>query len=119
MKTHLLKNCFGQSMLWIALLWSSCSFAQATDDPLHGPVIPELVFKDPILIKGVDGMDGATYLFKNAAEGIDATIQILKRSDPQVIINALDITSIGWDKAFQPQVGIKYGISDAGYCWME
>ncbi|HEY2720649.1 MAG TPA: T9SS type A sorting domain-containing protein [Chitinophagaceae bacterium] len=79
----------------------------------------ELSFSNPVLIAGNDKQDGATYKFNNVSYGLDATIQITKRSASNVQIYSADVTNTGWDKAFQPQVGIPGGIPANSYAWME
>src|SRR5207253_2232457 len=68
-------------------------------------VIPELVFQNPVLVSGSDKKEGAAYLFKNVATGVDALMEIKKISDKSTIVNTIDVTQVGWNKAFQPEVG--------------
>lgn len=79
----------------------------------------ELVFSNPVLIAGTDKQDGATYKFNNVSYGLDATIQVTKRSAPNVQLYSIDVTNTGWAKAFQPQVGIPGGIPANSAAWME
>ena len=77
----------------------------------------ELVFKNPALINGVAGQDNAVYLFANVTSTIDAHVKVKKRSANNVIINNIDVTEFGWDKAFQPQIGISGGIVTGAKTW--
>lgn len=79
----------------------------------------ELSFSNPVLMAGADKQDGATYKFNNVSYGLDATLQITKRSAPNVKIYSIDVTNTGWAKAFQPQVGIAGGIPANSAAWME
>src|SRR3978361_109787 len=79
-----------------------CLFAQAHAQT----VVPELVFKNPVLVSGTALKEGAVYRFPNVATGIDATITLAKFSSPAIVMNTIDNTANGWDKAFQPEFGI-------------
>jgi hypothetical protein len=68
-------------------------------------VIPELVFQNPVLVSGTDKLEGATYRFSDVATGVDALLEISKISDNLTVINNLDVTQYGWNKAFQPELG--------------
>jgi Secretion system C-terminal sorting domain len=83
-----------------ALLLSFDGFTQA---------IPELIFKNPVLISGTAGQNGAKYRFCNVSAGslpLDAIVEIKGRSANDVVLSCIDSTGIGWDKAFQPTIGI-------------
>jgi Secretion system C-terminal sorting domain len=82
----------------------------------------ELVFKNPVLQTGVAGADNAVYRFPSVMTGIDALVKINGRSATMVQLVTIDLTTTGFDKAFQPQV--TYGsnnTSPAGNSdwWME
>ena len=80
----------------------------------------ELVFKDPILVSGIAGGDDAVYLFSQVNPNIDAFVKVKSRSASDVIVADIDMNTLGWDKAFQPQVGINGGIvSDVRDWWVE
>jgi len=79
----------------------------------------QIVFSNPTLIAGNDKQDGATYKFSGVSYGLDATVQIMKRSSPSVKVYSIDVTNTGYDKAFQPQVGIPGGIPSNSMAWME
>jgi hypothetical protein len=68
-------------------------------------VIPELVFQNPVLVSGTDKQEGAIYRFSNVASEVDALLEISKISDNTTVINNLDVTQFGWNKAFQPEIG--------------
>lgn len=80
---------------------------------------PELVFKNPVLVSGADGQDGAQYRFSNVSSGIDAIVQICGRSAPGVQLGNIDMTSSGWDKAFQPQLGKNGNVNSGDNWWMK
>src|SRR5882724_1896588 len=63
-----------------------------------------LIFKNPVLLSGTDGQDGAVYRFPNVTSNVDALLKINGRSSSSVKLISIDLTSDGWDKAFQPQV---------------
>lgn len=81
--------------------------------------IPELVFKNPVLVSGTAGKDGAVYKFSNVAAGIDATVKIAARSSSSVTLTDIDVTETGWNKAFQPQLGIKGNVPCYQNWWMD
>lgn len=77
----------------------------------------EMVFQNPVLESGTFGADGSTYRFSNIANGLDAVVTITGRSDASVVLSNMDTTgSIGYDKAFQPVLGIP-GTAPANTTW--
>jgi hypothetical protein len=93
-----------QFIIVLAVALPSFSWAQPGNN--NSPkVIPELVFQNPVLVSGTDKKEGAAYLFKNVATGVDALMEIKKVSDKSTVINTIDVTQVGWNKAFQPEVG--------------
>jgi len=81
--------------------------------------VTEFVFRSPTLISGLADQDGAVYKFTNVAPGIDATVTILGRSGPEVILDTIDIplsNGMGYDKALQPQLGL-HGTAPANTSW--
>lgn len=81
--------------------------------------IPELVFQNPVLTSGTAGQDGATYKFSNVATGIDATVKIKSRSGSSVVLTNIDVSNLGWTKAFQPQLGIPGNVAANQDWWMD
>jgi hypothetical protein len=67
---------------------------------------PELIFKNPVLKSGTANKQGASYLFANVVSGVDAEITLKKFSRPDIQMNFIDRTDVGWDKAFQPNFGL-------------
>ncbi len=63
-----------------------------------------LVFKNPTLISGTAGDDGAVYRFPLVTTNVDALVKINGRSASIVKLVDIDLAGMGWDKAFQPQV---------------
>jgi hypothetical protein len=63
-----------------------------------------LIFKNPVLISGTAGQDGAVYRFSLVTSNVDALVKINGRSSSSVKLLAIDLNTDGWDKAFQPQV---------------
>lgn len=73
-----------------------------------------LVFKNPVLISGVAGKDGAVYRFPLVTTNVDALVQISGRSSSLVELVTMDLPDKGWDKAFQPQVSYNRGTTPGG-----
>jgi hypothetical protein len=67
---------------------------------------PELVFKNPVLKSGKANSEGALYRFSNVISGVDAEIKMKKFSRKDIVMQAFDLSGMGWDKAFQPQFGL-------------
>jgi hypothetical protein len=63
-----------------------------------------LIFQNPKLESGKAGADKAVYRFPNVKTGYDALVTIKGRSDKNVMLLNIDVTSSGYMKAFQPQV---------------
>lgn len=76
-----------------------------------------LTFKDPTIESGLPGQDGTLYRFSNVVSGFDALVKIKGRSNPLTYLVTLDMTSSGFDKAFQPQVGYSGGAAPAAADW--
>lgn len=109
MKTTLpdyLKN----ASLFLLIVWISVAG--------HSQTVPELVFRNPVLLSGNAGKDGAKYKFDNIANGIYAIVEIKGRSANDVVLGAIDSSGIGWDKAFQPYLGIA-NVGANREWWME
>lgn len=66
--------------------------------------IPQLKFRQPHLIAGVNGQIGATYNFENVVPGINAKITIEKIVNGAVLKN-IDDSTLGYYNAWQPTVG--------------
>lgn len=66
-----------------------------------------LEFKDASLVRGTAGQDGAVYKFPNVAPNVNGFIKIASRSSSDVKLSSIDLTSTGFNKAFQPQVAYK------------
>lgn len=83
---------------------------------------PELIFRNPVLINGTAGQNGAKYRFSNVATvgatALDAIVEIRGRSHSDVVLTSIDTTGIGWDKAFQPSLGIR-NVGANREWWME
>lgn len=92
-------------------------------------LIPELVFKNPVLNTGVDnsreGQDGAVYVFENVGWGMDALLTILGRSSVLVTLSETDlpgpeqdpVTGTGYDNAWQPRIKYADGKAPANRNW--
>ncbi len=80
----------------------------------------ELVFKNPVLHSGSAGSNGAVYKFPGVTNSMDALVKINGRSSSLVKLDNIDVTSSGFDKAFQPQVSYNNGsVSGSKSWWME
>ena len=66
-----------------------------------------LEFKDASLVQGHDGQDGAVYKFPNVAPNVNGFIKITSRSSSDVKLTSIDLTSTGFNKAFQPHIAYK------------
>lgn len=65
----------------------------------------KLSFRNPTLKSGTAGAVGAVYKFRDVDENLDALIKIKSTSDKYVYLVTIDMTSSGFDHAWQPQVG--------------
>ncbi len=81
----------------------------------------ELVFRNPALISGTGGANNAVYRFSSVTSGVDALVKINGRSNNLVSLVAIDLSSSGFDKAFQPQVTYNNNTTPNGVSdwWME
>jgi hypothetical protein len=82
----------------------------------------ELVFKNSTHESGTPaaGSDLCVYRFPSVANNIDALVKINGRSSSLVRLINIDVTSSGFDRAFQPQIDYNNGaISSARSWWME
>jgi len=79
-----------------------------------------LTFKNPTLASGTAGSDGAIYRFPNVTTNVDALVTINGRSSSLVKLDTVDVTSTGFDKAFQPLVSYNNGnVTGPASWWME
>jgi hypothetical protein len=79
-----------------------------------------LIFKNPALASGTAGSNGAVYRFSNVTSNVDALVTINGRSSSLVKLDTMDVTSTGFDKAFQPLVSYNNGnVSGPVSWWME
>lgn len=81
--------------------------------------IPELVFSNPINESGTPGADNAVYRFGLISSQHDALVKISGRSDSNVSLSNIDLTSTGFGKAFQPQVKYSGTLSAGMSYWIE
>jgi len=106
--THL-KQSFKNILLAFSLvLVSQLAFAGGT---------PSLDFRGAILESGGAGKDDAVYRFSKVDKGIDALVRIKERSDSLVYLANIDISTSGFDKAFQPVVGYNKGTAPGAVDW--
>ncbi len=106
---------FKQSVLKLALFVSVTAFCV----PAQAQSTNELVFKNSYLLSGTALQNGAKYVFPNVTTGVDAILTIASRSDNNVVIDNIDITNSGWDKAFQPQLGKNGTVAANSNYWVE
>ena len=86
---------------------------------LKAQTATEFVFKDAVLVSGLSNQDGTVYRFYNVAYNVDATVTIIGRSGPEVILDTIDIApggGMGFEKALQPQLGL-HGTAPANERW--
>jgi hypothetical protein len=79
----------------------------------------ELVFKNASLQSGTALQDGATYVFPLVSSGVDAIVTIVGRSEASVVINNIDVTNTGFNKAFQPQLGKSGSVAPNSDWWVD
>jgi hypothetical protein len=80
----------------------------------------ELVFKQPTLVSGIEGKNGAIYRFSNVSVNMDALVTIKGRSSSAVVLDNIDVDYYGWDKSFQPRLGCEGGsVTGQAKWWME
>lgn len=95
----------------------------AFSSSVQSQTIPELIFKNPSLLSavGTEGNDGAQYLFKNVGPNLDAVVTIISRSSSQVVLGSIDTVGagLGYDKSFQPVVGIPGTAPENTNWWMK
>ena len=78
---------------------------------------PGLNFRNPVLESGVAGKDGAVYRFSKVNNKVDALVRIVGRSDALVYLANIDLTTTGFDQAFQPVVGYNNGTAPGAADW--
>lgn len=80
-----------------------------------------LVFKNPSLKSGTAGQNGAVYRFPLVTSNVDALVTINGRSNGLVKLVNIDMSNVGHDKAFQPQVTYNNNTTPSGVSdwWME
>lgn len=76
-----------------------------------------LIFKNPTLASGTAGSDGAAYRFPNVTTNVDALVTINGRSSNLVTLDTVDVTSTGFDRAFQPVVTYNKGNAKGPISW--
>ncbi|MBI5856470.1 MAG: T9SS type A sorting domain-containing protein [Sphingobacteriales bacterium] len=80
----------------------------------------EYQFKNSSLEYGSSGADNAIYRFPSIDATHDALVTIKGRSSVLVTLSNFDLTSSGFDKAFQPRVSYNNGsVSSASSWWIE
>ncbi len=81
----------------------------------------ELVFKNASLYSGTAGQNGAIYKFPTVTSNVNAMVKLVSRSHTQVKLLSIDLTSSGFDRAFQPQVTWGNNTTPTGTTewWME
>ena len=96
-------------MLCACLLSYTAGYAQSGGGKLD--------FKNPKLITGTAGNDGAVYEFKNIGDKLDARVKIKGRSSSLVYLVDIDKKSSGFDKAWQPHVGYNNNRTNSATEW--
>ncbi|HWR32042.1 MAG TPA: T9SS type A sorting domain-containing protein [Chitinophagaceae bacterium] len=92
----------------VGLKMSEIDFTRNQDcsaTPLIGAA-PELTFTNPVLVSGTANQQGAIYRFANVSTGVDAQIRLKKFSRNDIVMQNIDLPSLGWGKSFQPQFGL-------------
>lgn len=98
-------------LLSVSLLQAQFSLSQTA---------PEMKFDSYSQVPGTGsfGSVGSVYRFTNVMSGADALLTIRDRSSSSVRITSFDMTSTGFDKAFQPQLD-NGSVSRSSNWWME
>ena len=78
-----------------------------------------LGFFNPVLTSGTAGANNAVYRFNGVLTGYDALVTINGRSSSAVVLQDIDVTTTGCNRALQPLVGRTGPVSDAADWWME
>lgn len=94
------------------ILLAVLSFAQRSGS--NGGV---LSFKNPTIESGLPGVDGTVYRFSQVLNDFDALVKIKGRSNVLTYLVTIDMTSSGFSKAFQPQVGYSAGSAPGAADW--
>lgn len=76
-----------------------------------------LSFKNPTVETGLPGVDGTVYRFSQVLNNFDALVKIKGRSNALTYLVTIDMTSSGFSKAFQPQVGYNAGSAPGAADW--
>ncbi|HUR09756.1 MAG TPA: T9SS type A sorting domain-containing protein [Flavitalea sp.] len=76
-----------------------------------------LVFNNYVLESGTAGNNNCVYRFKLVSAGVDALVKIKQRSAPNIIVEDIDVSDFGWDKAFQPRIGPSGGLVSGNTNW--
>ena len=99
-------------LLIATVLITTASFSQTT---------PELVFQNPVLVSGTAKADNAIYRFSNVSTNpaLDALVKIVSRSSTAVVLNNIDVSNMGYNKAFQPELGIPGTVASNTSWWMK
>jgi hypothetical protein len=79
--------------------------------------VPNLSFTNPSLYSGTAGNDNAVYRFPSVNNNLDAFVKINGRSSTLVSLVNIDLTSTGFNKAFQPQVSYNNGSTNSAVSW--
>jgi len=103
------KNAIAVTLFFVTALLSTKISAQTN---------PELVFQNPSRISGSNGADGAIYQFSAINSTHNALVKIVGRSSASVRMNDIDLSSSGYNNAFQPRVEYT-GNSGGASWWME
>jgi len=103
--TNLRKSVKHLFVLWFLSFAVSSAFAQG------------LVFQNAKLEKGKAGADKAVYRFPKVKTGLDALVTIKGRSDKEVSLVSIDVTSSGHLQSFQPQVSYNGGNAPGKAKW--
>jgi hypothetical protein len=81
----------------------------------------ELVFNNYAIVPGTGsaGQDGTEYRFYNVTTSVDAVLKIVSRSAANVVINSIDITTDGWNKSLQPELGVNGNVGANQNWWVK
>jgi hypothetical protein len=107
---------FKQSLLKFVLFVSVTASSVLTQAQSSGNI--DLNFANSTLQSGTAGANNAVYRFPDVNSTMDARVKITGRSAASVVLTNIDVTSTGFNKAFQPQISNGSVGSNANW-WME
>ncbi|MGZ5220933.1 MAG: hypothetical protein ACXWC7_12670, partial [Chitinophagaceae bacterium] len=98
--------CIGGSIKDNILSAIDFTIAEDCDEIMQTGELPEIAFTNPVLKSGTANKQGAVYRFSNVTNGVDAELTLKKFSRNDIVMQSVDLSGMGWEKALQPQFGL-------------